>query len=153
MRVSQLCSERYIKIGFDSRTKDDLFRELVYFLADREPLDTDAVLRSLWDRERMLNTRLIPNVALPHTQAKGLTRTVGVLAIDPAGCAYELPGEELVKVVMLVIDSTDATIEHLDTLRNFALLCRKPRFLPQLLECKDAATVLKTLKAHESYID
>ncbi len=150
MRLSEIFTERYIRLGLAGRTKHDLFIELVNSLAKWENINTDEVLRTLWIREKMLNTRIAPGIAIQHTQIPGLPRTIGILAIEKTGVPYDLPGGVKVQLVMFLLDDVNATTEHLETLRNFALLARNPRFLEQLLACTDAAGVLRTIKEYEA---
>lgn len=147
MQLSKVFSERYVKVGLKSRDKKELFEELVHALEEREDIDVEAVLQTLWSREEMLNTRIAPGIAIPHTQVKNIKKTMGILGISPEGVDYDVAGGEKIKIVVLLVDDEGATIEHLDTLRNFAVMARNPRFVQKLLECatpRDAAqTIVK----------
>lgn len=150
MQLSKVFTERFIRVGLKSTNKHDLFEEMVHLLADHEDIYADDVLRTLWVREEMLNTRIAPGIAIPHTQVKHIQKTMGILGIAHNGIDYDLPDGEKVKVVVLLVDDETATIEHLDTLRNFAIMARNPRFMQQILECADAKAVVETIKLYES---
>lgn len=151
MQLSKVFSERYIKVGLKSTNKHDLFEELVHALADHEDIYADDVLRTLWVREEMLNTRIAPGIAIPHTQVKHIQKTMGIFGIAPDGIDYDMPDGEKVKLVVLLVDDETATIEHLDTLRNFAIMARNSRFVQQTLECKTSKEVLDIIKMYESF--
>ncbi len=149
MKLSTVFSERFIRVGLRSTNKHDLFEEMVHALADHEEIYADEVLRTLWVREDMLNTRIAPGIAIPHTQVKHIQKTMGILGIAPNGIDYDLPDGEKVKVIVLLVDDETATIEHLDTLRNFAIMARNPRFMSQMLECANSKAVVEVIKMFE----
>ena len=39
----------------------------------------------------MLNTRIAPGIAIPHTQVKHIKKTMGIMGIAKNGIDYELP--------------------------------------------------------------
>jgi mannitol/fructose-specific phosphotransferase system IIA component (Ntr-type) len=150
MQLSKVFTERFIKVGLEATNKHELFEELVHALADHEDIYADDVIRTLWVREEMLNTRIAPGIAIPHTQVKHIKKTMGILGISNTGIDYELPDGEKVKVIVLLVDDETATIEHLDTLRNFAIMARNPRFMSQMMDCADAKSVYETIKMFET---
>jgi PTS system fructose-specific IIA component/PTS system nitrogen regulatory IIA component len=152
MQLSKVFTERFIRVGLTSTNKHELFEELVHALAgENDEIESDEVLRTLWVREEMLNTRIAPGIAIPHTQVKHIHKTMGIFGVAPAGIDYELPDGEKVKLVVLLVDHETATIEHLDTLRNFAIMARNSRFVQQVLDCKDAKSVVEVIKMYESF--
>lgn len=152
MQLSKVFSEQYIRVGLKSKNKHDLFEELVHALEEREDIDVDDVLRTLWSREEMLNTRIAPGIAIPHTQVKHIQRTMGILGISPGGIDYDVHDGEKIRIVVMLIDDESATIEHLDTLRNFAILAKNPRFVQKVLECQSPREVYDTIVKFESML-
>jgi len=150
MQLSKVFSEQYIRVGLKSRTKRELFEELVHALEEREDIDVDEILRTLWTREEMLNTRIAPGIAIPHTQVKHIQRTMGILGISAEGVDYDVYDGEKIRLVVMLVDDESATIEHLDTLRNFAILAKNTRFVQQVLDCKTAKEVFETIVKFES---
>ena len=86
MLISEIFKPDNIKIGVESEDKDELFEEMVNFLADAEHLDNrDAILEGLWRREKKMSTGIAPNIAIPHTHVPNLNNTIGVLGISTNG--------------------------------------------------------------------
>ena len=152
MLLSKVFSEQYIRVGLKSTNKQELFVELVHALEEREDIDIDAILRTLWSREEMLNTRIAPGIAIPHTQVKNIKKTMGILGISAEGVDYDVHDGEKIRIVVMLIDDESATIEHLDTLRNFAILAKNPRFVTKVLECKSSREVYNTILKFESML-
>ena len=150
MHLSKVFSEQYIRVGLKSKNKRDLFEEMVHALEEREDIDVEAIVRTLWSREEMLNTRIAPGIAIPHTQVKHIKRTMGILGISHDGVDYDVYDGEKIRIVVMLVDDESATIEHLDTLRNFAILAKNQRFVQQILESKTPREVFDTLVKFES---
>jgi len=153
MKISKVFGEHNILVNLKSTTKPDLFEELVHALESIEDeIDYDEVLASLWKREQMLNTRIAPGIAIPHTQVKHLARTTGVLGISRDGVDYELSDGDKVNLVVMFVDDEQETTEHLNTLRSFALLAKNQRFVDQILSAKDAKTVCEIIIRFEDML-
>lgn len=150
MQLSKVFSEQYIRVGLKSKNKHDLFEELVHALEEREDINVEDVLRTLWSREEMLNTRIAPGIAIPHTQVKNIQRTMGILGISSDGVDYDMQDGEKIRIVVMLVDDESATIEHLDTLRNFAILAKNSRFVQQILDSKTSREVFDTIVKFES---
>ena len=86
MLMSQLYDERHILSPLVAADREELFHLLAKALAERDDLDEKRIWEGISAREAMMSTLIAPGIALPHTQFEGFGRTVGVLAVLPAGC-------------------------------------------------------------------
>jgi len=134
-----------------SRTKDDLFKELVRYLGPLCPtVGRDALLQGLTERERQMTTGIARNIALPHTHVPGLGKTIGVLGVSTQGIEYQsLDGEPVHLVFCLVGDDAEPDA-HIKVLRSLALLLTNPEFYPSMMKAKGPRDIATTLEQFEA---
>ncbi|MBQ3922582.1 MAG: PTS sugar transporter subunit IIA [Spirochaetales bacterium] len=151
MLISEIFKPENIKIGIESEDKDELFEELVNFLADAEHLDNrEAILEGLWKREKKMSTGIAPNIAIPHTHVPNLNNTIGVLGISTNGIDYDsLDGNPVHLVMMLIGDDKDPG-NHLKILKRVAMLLNNPDFYSSIMKCKTPKQVHETIVEFES---
>lgn len=150
MLISQIYRTRFIQPNLRSFTKEDLFDEMIDFLAEQERVpDKDSVKETLWTRERMLSTGIAPYIAIPHAQIRDLKKTIGVLGISRKGILYGSQDGRPVHLVMLLIDDEMDPITHLETVRNAAVLVKNPRFYDKIMHCKTAVKIYHTIQNFE----
>ncbi len=150
MLVSEIFKLDNIKIELESTDKEELFEEMVNFLADAEGLDCrDEILSGIWRRERKLSTGIAPHIAIPHTHLPNINRTAGVLGISQKGIDYDsLDGKPVHLVMMLIGDDSDPN-GHLRILKGVAILLNNPNFYPTLMKCKSAKELSEALVEFE----
>jgi len=154
MRITDVILPRDIMVGLKSRNKTDLFNEIVDFLAEEEDLpNTDSVKKALWAREKMLSTGIMPKIALPHAQIKGLKKTVGMIGLSREGIEYETLDGEPVHIVMFFADDEMDSVGHLQTLRNAAQLASNPRFYSRMIQAMTSMEAYQSLKYFEELED
>jgi mannitol/fructose-specific phosphotransferase system IIA component (Ntr-type) len=130
MLMSQLYDEHHILAPLTVSTRDELFAILARTLAELENMDEKLIREGIFAREAMMTTMIAPGIALPHTQFKGFGRTVGIMAVIPAGCDY---GDgNRVRLAALLVDDSLIAADHYETLRRFALMAKNPRFLDKI---------------------
>lgn len=146
MELSEIFKPTNIKIDLTSKTKQELFDELVDFLASREEIaNVDDVREALWARERMLNTLIAPSIALPHASLRKQTKALGVFGISKEGIDYGDKGEGRVHIVMMLIDNRFETKKHLRALRSAATLIGSPNFLTKIMRCETPSQVYEVI--------
>ncbi|WP_455381950.1 PTS sugar transporter subunit IIA [Salinispira pacifica] len=136
MLLSEIFSLDHIKIDLTSRTKTELFHEMVNFLADSDAIsEPDRVMDALWQRESVMSTLVAPHIALPHASLWLFKRTVGAIGISKTGIDYGAPDGKPVHVAMLLIDDRYDSDKHLAILRKSARLVGSPNFLSKIMNC------------------
>ena len=150
MLVSEIFKPQNIKIDLQSTDKEELFEEMVNFLADVEGLDIrDQILKGIWERERKATTGIAPNIAIPHTHIPNINRSMGVLGISQKGIEYDSLDGKPVHLVMLLIGDDKEPENHLKILRNIAVLLTNPNFYPTIMKCKTPKEVSETIVEFE----
>lgn len=151
MTISSIFRQEGIVPLLKSRTKDEVFRELVVHLAPLCPgVEEKALLNGLLDRERQMTTGIANKIALPHTHVAGLGKTVGLLGISKDGIEYgSLDGEPVHLVFCLVGDDAQPDA-HIKILRSLALLLTNPEFYPSMMKAKGPRDIATTLEQFEA---
>jgi mannitol/fructose-specific phosphotransferase system IIA component (Ntr-type) len=142
MLLSEIFTVDRIVVDLASKTKTELFHELVSFLDVSGAIsDADRVMDALWQRESVMSTLVAPNIALPHASLWLFKKTVGVFGISREGIDYGAPDGKPVRVVMLLIDDRYEADKHLTILKKTARLVGTPNFLSKIMDCTDPRDV------------
>ncbi len=151
MTISSVFRLEGIVPQLKSKTKDEVFRELVGHLAPLcQGVTRDNLLAGLREREKLMTTGIARNIALPHTHVPGLGKTVGLLGVSREGIEYQsLDGEPVHLVFCLVGDDHDPDA-HIKVLRSLALLLTNPEFYPSMMKAKGPRDIATTLEQFES---
>ncbi len=146
MLLSEIFSVGNIKVDLVSRTKGELFDELVGVLAANGSItDVDKVMAALWQRESVMSTLVSPDIALPHASLWLFKKTVGVFGISKAGIDYGAPDGKPVHLVMMLIDDRYEADKHLEILKKTARLVRSPNFIGKIMTCTDPNEIHKLI--------
>ncbi len=150
MLVSEIFKPENIKMEIQSTDKEELFEEMVNFLADVEHLDIrEEILKGIWERERKMTTGIAPNIAISHTHIPNIERSMGVLGISHKGIDYDSLDGKPVHLVMLLIGDDKQPENHLKILRNIAIFLTNPNFYPSIMKCKNPKEVSETIVQFE----
>ena len=151
MTISSIFRLEGIVPQLKSRTKDEVFRELVGHLVPLCPgVSKEALLTGLRDRERLMTTGIARNIALPHTHVPGLGKTVGLLGVSREGIEYQSLDGEPVHLVFCLVGDDDQPDAHITVLRSLALLLTNPEFYPSMMKAKGPRDIATTLEQFEA---
>ena len=113
-------------------------------------VDRLSIESGLWDREKLLSTRLDDHVAMPHAQIAGTSDSAVVVAVCPDGIIYD---GNLAGPVHLVVSVIGDPASHLATLSRVARALHDPIRLEWLVAAAkdgDTSEVLSILANQES---
>jgi len=151
MTISSIFRLEGIVPQLKSRTKDDLFRELVGQLS---PLcggvSRESLFAGLTEREKQMTTGIARHIALPHTHVPGLGRTVGLLGVSREGIEYQSLDGEPVHLVFCLVGDDNQPDAHIKVLRSLALLLTNPGFYPSMMKAKGPRDLATTLEQFEA---
>lgn len=151
MTISSIFRQEGIVPQLKSRTKDDLFRELVGYLGPLCPgVEERTLLSGLLEREKMMTTGIANRVALPHTHVPGLGKTVGLLGVSREGIEYQSLDGEPVHLVFCLVGDDDQPDAHIKVLRSLAMLLTNPEFYPSMIKARGARDIATTLEQFEA---
>ena len=89
MTLADVFNPNIIKVGLESDDKDELFEEMVQVIIDSDSsLSREKLLLALEQREALMSTGIIHDVAVPHGKTDAVKNIVRVFEVfdrgDPA---------------------------------------------------------------------
>jgi len=152
MKVLEFLEETNICLDLKSPSKEEAIRELVGFLETSSKIkNTDAVVTSLMDREKLGSTGIGQGVAIPHGKSDATPTLVAALGISKKGIEFEALDGEPVHVVFLLISPTDSSGQHLKVLARISRLLKDKFFRQAIKEAKSAIEIQKIIREEDDY--
>ena len=149
MLLTDLLTVERIKIPLQSRTKEDVLRELVDVIADGEHEARAEVLRAVREREAVLSTGIGNGVAIPH----GKSPSVPDLRMAAGTAAHPVDFDALdgqpVTLVFLLVGPESAAGPHIKALSRIARLIRNDEVRSRLLSAHTPDEFLRALTEAE----
>jgi mannitol/fructose-specific phosphotransferase system IIA component (Ntr-type) len=122
MPLSDIFERELIKLDLESKTRDEVFGELVETIVVSHPeFDREEMLEAVISRENRMNTAILPGVAVPHGYCNAVNGIIGAMGFSRAGIDYDSP-DSVHSVFMILMDGSSRE-RHLGALsRLLALL-------------------------------
>jgi PTS system fructose-specific IIC component/PTS system nitrogen regulatory IIA component len=153
MLLDQIFPVNCIKLGLESETKDELFKELVHVFTQGHPDiggDEAELVRAILERESLMSTGIKRGIAIPHGKSNSLKGIYGVLGISRKGIEYQSLDGEPVNLVFLLLSSKAESERHLRVLKTLAVLLESDTFLTDLVAVPTAQAASSILTKYES---
>ena len=146
MAIQQLLSLQRVVPAVSASSKKRLIEQLSALLGEGEPeVDTQAAFQSMIDRERLGSTGIGDGVALPHGRLKGLKKAVGAFVTLEQEMDYDALDRKPVRMAFALLVPDNATQEHLQLLRELAMIFSNKVVREHLLRAKTAEEMYRTL--------
>lgn len=130
-------------VFLQSTAVEEVFNELIDTICRDEPsIDCEEARRAVWERERLLTTRVAKGIAIPHARLGGLERVTVAVGVSKEGISYVPTEEELVHLVIMIVGEGP---EHLEVLRQIALKLSDRSVYDEILESESPQKVYDTL--------
>jgi mannitol/fructose-specific phosphotransferase system IIA component (Ntr-type) len=127
MRLSDIFGQELIKLDLESTTKEETFEELAGIIAGWRPeFDRQEILEAVIARENLMNTAILPGVAVPHGYCNAVGGIIGAMGFSSAGIEYDSL-EPIHFVFMLVMDESSWE-QHLRVLSRLLDLLNSESF-------------------------
>ncbi|HUW56322.1 MAG TPA: PTS sugar transporter subunit IIA [Planctomycetota bacterium] len=150
MKISELLTERLIKVDLESLEKEEVFEELIDLLVREKRLtDRDAARAAIIERENKQSTGIGRGVAVPHGKSPTITRLTAALGISKEGIEYDSLDGEPVQLVFLLLAEEGNPGPHVEALAQIALLLRTPGFIERLAAAETARELYDMVAAEE----
>ncbi len=135
-----------------NRDKRAALAELVQAAArSGGPLDEEAVMDGLWQRELALSSRISDRIAFPHLQIPGFGRTLVVIGRSFDGVNYDSGGDDgHVALIFLILGDSLDPDGHVALLADIAATLRDKRLVERLLKADLPEAVCRLLAGPDS---
>lgn len=155
MKISDILSEKIIKVDLECTDKDDAINKIIE-LASRSGLmlDIDKVKECVFEREKLVSTGVGKEFAIPHGKTDEIKDIVAAFAILKNPIDFDSIDLEPVKFIFLIVGKESLLNAHIKLLSRISRLMNKDDFRKRLEEAKSSEEVLKLFKDEEqTYFD
>jgi mannitol/fructose-specific phosphotransferase system IIA component (Ntr-type) len=150
-KVAPLLSADAVKLELSSTKKSDALREVAELLAQKRCVaNFDAFFQEILDRERVSNTALGHDVAIPHARTDQCSDIVVAVGRAPGGIDFEAKDEQPVRLIFLIGTPKHMVTDYLRVVGNLARLLRQDTVRQKLLEAPDATSFIKAIEDAEA---
>ncbi len=154
MKLQTVFSQESIIINLESKTKKDLFDEMLKNVITRFPdINREEAASALWKREKLMSTGVLHDIAVPHCGVDTATGVVGVIGISKDGIDYDSLDKAPVHYVFMIICNTGEVAQYLDVLKGIAVLLKNQGFVNGLKSIKSANELYELIGNCETYFD
>lgn len=148
MPIQQLISPQRVLPSVAVPSKQRLLEALSSLLGEGHPeVDVKVVLESLLKREQLGSTGFGDGVALPHGRLKGLTQAIGAFVTLEQEIDYDSLDRKPVRMAFALLVPDNAAQEHLQWLRELAMIFSNKNVRDHLLHAKTSEEMYRTLTA------
>lgn len=151
MLLSELLSAERVKIPLDSRTKNDVLRELVgLVMSGHDGLDAESVLASVREREAHLSTGVGGGVAIPHGRTPLIDQLVLAAGVSREPIDFDALDGKPVQLFFLLVGPESSASAHVKALARISRLLRREALCTGLVAAPTAEDFLRVVRASEA---
>ena len=150
MTLAEVFNPNMIKVGLESDDKDELFEEMVQVIVDADSsISRDKILESIKQRESLMSTGIMHDVAVPHGRSDAVKKVVGCIGISKKGIDYDSLDSDPVHIVFMLIYSPSFGERGLQIFKKLATILGDVSFRQELLSQNSANGIYDVLCRYE----
>lgn len=150
MRLRDLLDEASVKIGLESIDKEECMEEMVDMLIRAGRIsDRAGALAALQQREAQATTGIGKGIALPHGKHASIPALVAAIGTSARGIEFDSVDGDPVRMVVVLLASTQQSGPHLRTLAEIARLLELPGFYRRVISAGTPAELLALIDSEE----
>lgn len=147
MNLTKWIRKENIVVPLTATTKTEVILELIQALHRSGTIsDSQAVYRSVMERESLSTTGLSAGFAVPHSKTDAVQNLALAIGISPDGVDFNSIDGELSHVFFLMVAPNNQPGQHIAALAEIAKLSQIPAFAKLLKKAKSADEVLSVLE-------
>ena len=150
-KIATLLSPETIRLELQAKQKIPALREVAELLAQNKCVgDFEAFFNEILQRERVSNTALGHDVAIPHARTDQCSDILVAVGRSTEGIDFEAKDGQPVRLIFLIGTPKQMVTDYLRVVGNLARLLRQDSLRQHLLEAPDAAAFIKTIEEAEA---
>jgi fructose-specific phosphotransferase system IIA component len=150
-KIASLLNVDAIKLNVQAKQKTAALREVAELLGHSQCVtDFEAFFREILERERVSNTALGHDVAIPHARTDQCNDIVMAVGRNAEGIDFEAKDGQPVRLIFLIGTPKAMVTDYLRVVGNLARLLRQDGLRQQLLDAPDPASFIKIIEQAES---
>ncbi len=149
-KIASLLSPDRINLNLQSHQKQAALREVADLLHQRDWIgDFETFFNEILERERVSNTALGHDVAIPHARTEQCREILVAVGRSPEGVDFETKDHQPVRLIFLIGTPKQMVTDYLRVVGNLARLLRQDEVRHHLLEVPDAASFIRIIEEAE----
>jgi mannitol/fructose-specific phosphotransferase system IIA component (Ntr-type) len=149
--VAALLRPAAIQLNLKARQKNPALRETAELLQPLKLIaNFDSFYREILDRERISNTALGHDVAIPHARTDQCSEIIIAVGRSAEGIDFDAKEAGPVRLIFLIGTPKLMVTDYLRLVGNLARLLRRDDLRQQLLTAPDPATFIQLVAAAEA---
>ena len=150
-KIASLLSPEAIQLELQARQKVAALREVAELLAQSKCVgDFEAFFNEILQRERVSNTALGHDVAIPHARTDQCSDILIAVGRSREGIDFEAKDGQPVKLIFLIGTPKQMVTDYLRVVGTLARLLRQDELRQRLLEAPEPIAFIKIIEAAES---
>lgn len=150
MKLSDIISEKYIQIGLEAKSKNDLIEKMLMLVSSHPAILDRAKLRAdVLKREKEMTTGIGKNVALPHAKTSAVSAPLLGFAVLKREVEFASIDDEPVKLVFLLATPEQMLTQHLKLLSRISRVIGSDATREKLLQAESSAEVVELFQLEE----
>jgi fructose-specific phosphotransferase system IIA component len=150
-KIASLLSPETIQLELQNTQKVPALREVAELLAQSKCVgDFEAFFNEILQRERVSNTALGHDVAIPHARTDQCSDILIAVGRSRQGIDFEAKDGNPVRLIFLIGTPKQMVTDYLRVVGTLARLLRQDDLRHRLLDAPDAAAFIKIIEAAES---
>jgi len=151
MKLSELLTEKDIKIDLKSKDKDGVLDELVSLLVLNQNIQDckEKLLETVTAREKLMSTGIGEGIGIPHAKTDVLNKISAVFGKSKQGVAFDALDNEPVYLFFLLVAPQDQSGPHVKALARISRLLKHSGFREKLKASSTPKEVISIIREEE----
>lgn len=146
MKLAEILPQALVIPELRGATKDAVLRELAEHLAAAEPeIEVEALVKILWERERLGSTALGDGIAIPHGKLPAMQNVLAAFGRHRDGVDFDSLDGRPSHIFFVLIAPEHSVGQHLKALARVSRLLKDDRVRQQLVELDDQAELYRVI--------
>jgi mannitol/fructose-specific phosphotransferase system IIA component (Ntr-type) len=149
--LAKLLRPEAIKLELNAKQKNAALREVAELLLPRQCIaNFDIFYREILERERISNTALGHDVAIPHARTEQCTEILIAVGRSSTGIDFDSKESGPVRLIFLIGTPKQMVTDYLHIVGHLARLLRRDDLRQQLLTAPDPESFIRVVAAAEA---
>jgi fructose-specific phosphotransferase system IIA component len=150
MNLSDLLSDKVIRIPLENIEKNEIIKEMVTLLSEAHNIEKrGVVLDAVLERERIMSTGMGDGVAIPHAKTEGVDQLVAAFGITSQEVDFQSIDGKPVRLIFLLVGPVTQTGPHLKALSRISRLMHRKEFRDKLSSSRSSMEVIEAIQREE----
>jgi fructose-specific phosphotransferase system IIA component len=147
--LSEILSEKSIKIGLEVSSKQQLLEELLVMASESgRIINSEQAMAEIIQREKIMSTGIGNGIALPHAKTNAVSENVGALAILSNPIDYEALDSNPVNIVFMLLSKDNNVSFHLKLLSSISKMMNNPETKHNILNATSSKEILEIISKY-----